>query len=287
MTGYGSSESLEPAVGITVEIRSVNHRYLDVKITAPREYGPWEAEIRRAVASTVGRGRVEVYVGRTAGAGKSNVALRRDVAAAWVKAWKRLKKDFSLSGEVELSLFQGRDDIFRAGDQKRYAKAEIRVVKRLLARALESHHREREREGAHLKRDMEKRLRALSAVRSRIRRRMAGQSRRLRVRLEEKVKDLTGSAVVDRSRLVQETAMLAERADVSEELVRLESHMESLAQLVADGNEVGKRIDFLLQEVNRELNTIASKAGDLDVTRLVVDGKAEVEKLREQVQNVE
>lgn len=287
MTGYGAADGQATRVGLAVEVKSVNQRYLDIKISAPREYGPWESDFRRLVQKHVGRGRVEVYVARNAAPQSGAIVVRTEVAAAWVKAWKKLKKDFSLTGDVDLSLLQGRNDIFQHTGKNSRPEPEVKVVKRLLARALQVHAQERDREGAHLGRDMAARLKALVSLHVRMKRRTAGQAGRLKKRLEERVRALAGREGVDRGRIVQETALMAEKADVSEELVRLESHLGALSKLISVKGPVGKRMDFLFQEVNRELNTIASKSGDLEVTRLVVDGKAEVEKLREQVQNIE
>jgi uncharacterized protein (TIGR00255 family) len=157
----------------------------------------------------------------------------------------------------------------------------------LLDRALAAHARERAREGKHLAHDMHARVKALASVAAKLKVRAKAFIPKLRERLESRMQDVLGKDGVDAARLAQEAALLADRADVTEELVRLASHLESLDALIADKAPVGKRIDFLLQEVQRELNTVGSKANDLDATRLVLEGKAEVEKLREQVQNVE
>ena len=286
MTGFGSAEARTGATQLTVEVRSVNHRNLDVKISAPREYARWESELRRAVAAVVTRGRVEVYVSRGAAAGSRAVSLQRDVAAAYIRAWKELKREFKLAGEVELGLLQTRSDLFQPRDDRADVEAEIETTSRLLSRALAAHAREREREGAHLKRDMQSRVRVLHGIARKLDKRVGSLSARLRERLEKRLSDLIGRDI-DPARLAQEVALLVERSDVTEELVRLASHLDSMGELLSENDPVGKRIDFLLQEIQREINTIGSKASDLDTTRLVLEGKAEVEKMREQVQNVE
>jgi uncharacterized protein (TIGR00255 family) len=287
MTGYGAAQARAGQVLLSVELRSVNHRNLDLKLSAPREYARWEADLRRMVAAEIERGRVELYVARQATPGARGITLQKDVAAAYIRAWRELKRDFHLQGDVDLGLLQGRAELFQPRAEPVDLAAEIDAVRRLLARALSAHCRDRSREGHHLERDMRERVRRLAAVAKGLRLRVKTIAPRLRERLEARMQDVLGKNGLDPARLAQEVAMLAERADVTEELVRLTSHLESLAALIAHTQPVGKRIDFLLQEVQRELNTIGSKAGDLETTRLVLEGKAEVEKLREQVQNVE
>jgi uncharacterized protein (TIGR00255 family) len=287
MTGYGAAQARLGDVQISVEIRSVNHRNLDLKVSVPREYARWEAELRRAVSGAIDRGRVEVYVSRAAASAARSVALQKDVAAAYVRAWRELKREFSLAGEVDLSLLQGRTELFQPRGDVVDAEAEVECAKRLIAKALMAHARERAREGKHLARDMHERVRALGAVARGLQARTRDIAPKMRERLHARMTELLGKEGVDPARLAQEAALLAERSDVTEELVRLQAHLASLAELLADRAPVGKRIDFLLQEVHRELNTVGSKSNDLEATRLVLDGKAEVEKLREQVQNVE
>ncbi len=287
MTGYGSADGPAGRANLFIEVRSVNQRFLDVKLSAPREYGPWEAELRRRVGAAVSRGRVDVYVGRQSGTRKAIVKVDREAAAAWIGAWRKLKREFGLEGELDLSLLQGRSEIFHTTERTRPLAAELRQLKGLLDEALADHSRQREREGAHLCRDMKRSLRALRTITGKTARRVSGHAARRRRRLETRVRELVGKDGIDRSRLVQEAAVLADRADVNEEIVRLGSHIEALEDLLVGAGPAGKRIDFVLQEVNRELNTVASKADDLAVTNLMVDAKAEVERLREQAQNLE
>ncbi len=287
MTGYGAASAAVEGIRLTVEIRSVNHRHLDVKVSAPREYAPWEADIRRFVAGRVGRGRVEVSLTRIADRGPARVTVRKDVAERYVRALRELKRSFSLEGHVDLPLVAFRHDVFEIVERKSDRRIERSLLDRTLEKALAAHARERRREGAHLRRDMDRRVRALK----RLRREMAKVARRigprLRARMQSRLENVLGTDGVDPSRLVQEVAIQADRADVTEELVRLESHLLSLGDLLKESAAVGKRIEFLVQEIHREINTIGSKAGDLELTRLVLDAKAELEKLREQVQNVE
>lgn len=287
MTGYGAASGHVGQCRLTVEVRSVNQRFLDLKINAPREYGAHEAEWRRAISGAIERGRVEVYIGRVAPPRSAGVALQREVAAGYVKAWKQLKREFGLSGELDLSLFASRSEIFASIESNADVAGEVAEIQRLLEKALAAHAREREREGAFLKKDLQARLKHLRAIARSLKTAAAAVAPRLQARLQKRLGDLLAGTAIEPSRFVQETAILADRSDVTEELVRLESHLGALEGLLRSTDPLAKRVDFVLQEVNRELNTIGSKASDLDVTNLVVDGKAELEKLREQIQNVE
>jgi uncharacterized protein (TIGR00255 family) len=287
MTGYGAAAGHAGSCRLTVEVRSVNQRFLDLKLNVPREYGPFEGELRRVISTAIERGRVEVHVSRTLPPRSAGLALQKDVAAAYVKGWKQLQKEFGLKGSLDLSLFASRGDLFAAAEPAADVAAEVAEVEKLLAKALAAHRKEREREGAHLRRDMTERIRRLRATLKSLEKAAAAVAPRLKAKLEKRLAELLGGSAMDPARLVQETAVLADRCDVTEELVRLGSHIAALDDLVRSDEPVAKRIDFVLQEVNRELNTIGSKASDLEVTNLVVGGKADVEKIREQTQNVE
>jgi len=287
MTGFGAASGHVGQCRLTVEVRSVNQRFLDLKINAPREYGAHESEWRRTVSGAIERGRVEVYVGRVAPPRSAGVALQKEVAAGYVKAWKQLQREFGLAGEIDLALFATRSEVFASVESLADVAAEAAEVQRLLDKALAAHAKEREREGAFLKRDMQARLKRLRAVTASLKTAAAAVVPRLQARLQKRLGELLGGGAIEPARMLQEIALLADRSDVTEELVRLESHLAALEGLLRSSEPLAKRVDFVLQEVNRELNTIGSKASALDVTNLVVDGKAELEKLREQIQNVE
>jgi len=287
MTGFGAARARCGEIQLSVEVRSVNQRHLDIKLAVPREYVRWEADLRRLVAAEVGRGRVEVFVNRSVGVGAREVVVQRDVAAAYVAAWRKLQREFGLAGEVDLALLQGRGEIFQWADKGVDVSQELPTLTKLLDKALAAHARARKKEGAHLRRDMEARVRNLGSLVREIARRTKKIAPEIKQRLESRIELLLDGRPLDSSRLAQEVAILSDRGDVTEELVRLRSHLSSLKSLLAEPGQIGKRIDFLLQELNREFNTIGSKSGDLEVTNRVIDGKAEVEKLREQVQNVE
>src|SRR5213080_4497278 len=274
MTGYGAGAAEAPGARVTVEIRGVNQRVLDAKVAVPREYAAWETEIREGVRKTAQRGRVEVTVLRTPIPGKRRyrVTVQPALARAYVGAARKLVRTLRLAGSPSLG------DVLRLPGLFEVSEAPPDLGRE---RA------ERRREGAHLERDMRRRTTQLRALMARIRRRLPQALAALRRQVEERLVRLVGGSELDPSRIAHEVAMLAERGDITEELVRLESHLAALAAALGERGPVGKRIDFLVQEVHRELNTTGAKAGDLAITDLVLAAKGELEKLREQVQNVE
>ena len=290
MTGFGAATMRLGARSrgtVSIEIKSVNQRFLDLKLSLPKEYAAWESEVRKLVQERVGRGRVEIYVGRTvAGDDRPRVEVDEDLARAYVDQWRRLKRRLRLAGEVDLSLLKGIPDLYRAREATAVPEGERAVLVRALSRVLQELDASRLREGKHLADDMRARIRALDKLASGMAERAEASRHDTRRRIEERMRELVAGKF-DEGRILQEAAFLAERSDVTEEVVRLKSHLGALRDLLDSEETVGKRIDFLLQEVQREVNTVASKSSDLELTHLAVDAKGEVEKIREQVQNVE
>src|SRR5439155_826006 len=213
------------------------------------------------------------------------VVVRAELARAYVAAARRLGRRLGLEGDVALVDVLRLPDVFEVSEEPPELRRELPALRRALARALGAFDRERRREGGHLRRDMLGRAAALRRATAAIRRRLPHALAALRNQVEERLVRLVGGAELDRGRVAQEVAMLAERSDVTEEVVRLEGHLGALARALGERGPVGKRIEFLLQEIQRELNTTGAKAGDREITDLVLGAKAEVEKLREQVQN--
>jgi uncharacterized protein (TIGR00255 family) len=289
MTGYGAGTADAPTARISVEVRSVNQRFLDVKVNGPREYGSWERELRDRVRAVAQRGRVEVTIARAAVPARRRytVAVRLELARAYVTAARRLAKDLSLGGALAVGDVLRLPDLFEVSEHPPDVRGELPAVRRALARALRAFDGERRREGTNLQRDMQRRVAAVAGAARRIQARLPHALAALRRQAEERLGRMPGAADVDPSRVAQEAAVLADRVDVTEEIVRLSSHLPALAAALRQRGPTGKRIEFLLQEIHRELNTTGSKAGDMVIAELVLGAKAEVEKLREQVQNVE
>ena len=289
MTGYGAGTAEAPTARITVEVRSLNQRFLDVRVTAPREFAAFEREVRDRVRAAAERGRVEVTITRSAQAARRRYAVtaRLELARAYVAAARDLARRLRLEGVVSVADVLRLPDIFEVREVPPETRGEHAALGRALVLALRAFDAERRREGAHLQRDMRQRAVHLKRLTTDVRRRLPTALAALRQQVEERLVRLVGAADLDRARVAQEVAALAERSDVTEELVRLEAHLAALAAALGSPGAVGKRIEFLLQEIQRELNTTSAKAGDPRIVDLALVAKGEVERLREQVQNVE
>jgi uncharacterized protein (TIGR00255 family) len=289
MTGYGAATADAPTARIGVEIRGVNQRFLDVKVALPREYAAWEGEIRDTVRTAAERGRVDVAVIRTPVAARRRyrVGVREELARGYVAAARQLGRRLGVSGDVTIGDVLRLPDLFETNEETPALARERPALRRALAGALRAFDRERRREGAALQRELLERTATLRRLTTDIRARLPAVREAFDAKVRERVGRLTGTPDLEPQRLTQEIVSLAERGDVTEELVRLDSHLVALGSTLRAAGAIGKRVEFLLQEVQRELNTTGSKAADLVVNGLVVDGKSEVEKLREQVQNIE
>jgi uncharacterized protein (TIGR00255 family) len=288
MTGFGQAAWQGEGCKITVEIRSVNQRFLETRFNMPHEYLPWEGGLRQLVQGAVARGKVDVNISR-AGALASDFAVEVNtpLARAYVDGWRQLQVALGLGGEVDLSFLLGRPDLVRIVERRAAPANELRRVQRVLQRAVRVFDREREREGRVLARDMRQRIEHLRELARHMRARVAAAAPETAKRLGQRVQAVLDGGAVDEERLAQEVAFVLSRSDVTEELVRLQSHLDALRALCGSREPVGKRLDFLLQEVHREVNTIASKSNDLKLTDLSLEARGEIEKLREQAQNVE
>jgi uncharacterized protein (TIGR00255 family) len=288
MTGYGQASWHGGGRRLTVEVRAVNQRFLDVRVTLPRDCQRWEDELRALVQQHVERGKVDVSVNRTGSApGAFDVEVNEALARATIEGWQRLQRRLRLPGTIDVGFLLGRGEFVRVVERRDLGPTDLPRVRALLVAALRRFNRERAREGRALARDMRGRTARLRRIAGVLRQRARALKPEFARRLAERMQTLLADAAVDRDRLLHEAALLAERADVTEELVRLDSHLGRLAELLRQDAAVGKPIDFLLQELHREINTIASKSNALAVTDLTLEARAEIEKLREQAQNVE
>ena len=275
MTGFGQAILQDRRVKISVLIRSVNHRHADVHLRVPKLHLSLEDELREQTRTEIHRGRVDVYVDRTPVKGRGyRLEVDDSLMEQYYQALQRIKKQFQLQGEIDLRLVPRLPDLFQFKEPDHVEGSEKRLVLRALGVALRSLTRSREREGRNLKRDM-------LAEATRLR----GATRRLSRCAGSIDKRLQEQGVA--ANPAGEAGSGTFKGSINEEVVRLGSHVEMLSGLLRDHGPVGKKIDFLLQEVQRELTTIGAKAPQLEVVRLVLGGKESVEKVREQVQNVE
>ena len=288
MTGFGQAAWQGEGCKITAEVRSVNQRFLETRFNMPREYMQWEGELRQQVQAAVARGKVDVNISRSgASASDFAVEVNTPLARAYVDAWRQLQVALGLGGEVDLQSLLGRPDLVRIVERRAEPANELHRVQHVLRQALRAFDREREREGRVLARDMRQRVERLRRLARHMRARVSAAAPETAKRLRQRLQGLLEGSVVNEERLAQEVAFVLSRSDVTEELVRFESHLDALRASSSNREPVGKRMDFLLQEVHREVNTIASKSNDLQLTDFSLEARSEIEKLREQAQNVE
>ncbi len=288
MTGYGSARLESGAWRWTAEIRSVNHRFLELRINLPRDLARYEAELRKLVQAEAQRGKVDVSL-NVSGRAQSAVQVQVNLplARAYVAAWRQLQRELGVPGEVDLGMLVERSDLLSLSETPRESEEDAWALREVLGRALRAWNRERAREGRVLQRDIHQRVARLATLQRQIAACVRKLKPVLRERLRKRVAALLDDRALDEQRLLQEVVLIAERSDVTEELVRLQSHLAACRTLLREKGPVGKRLEFLLQELHREFNTVASKSSDLTVTQLTIEARSEIEKLKEQVQNVE
>ena len=267
----------------------MNSRFLELKIALPREYQALEPDLRKKVGEWQERGRVDITIRRDAVDQRArSVEVDLPLARDTVRAWTRLQKELGLSGEIDLALLRRTTpDVVRLREGTVPAKSEEAALRKALDRALKAHDRERRREGAHLAGDMRGRLQALDVLRRRLRDIAAEMRPIFQARMEKRLRKVLGQQAPEPERLVPEVAIVLDKADVSEEMTRLDAHLQAFRSLLREKAASGKRMEFLLQEILREVNTTGSKANHLPLTQCVLEAKAELEKLREQAANVE
>jgi len=288
MTGYGRGEVSDGFRRVVVEARSVNHRFSEVVIRMPKELSPLEERIRNQVQAKVSRGRVDVLITREdARGGRRKVEVDSDLAVSYYEGLKKLQQILGLRSPARLELVARLPDVFILTEVPEDLEEVWRDLSPAVERALEDLLAMREREGQRLRDDLLERLRVIEAQTSAIEARAPQVVEEYRRRLSERVREILPGVAVDEGRLATEVVLFAERSNVTEELVRLNSHLAQMRESLGQSEAVGRRLDFLLQEMNREINTIGSKAGDGEIARAVIDVKSELEKIREQVQNIE
>jgi uncharacterized protein (TIGR00255 family) len=293
MTGYAQAQVAENGVGLRVSVRSVNHRFLDLHLRVPEGLEPLEPRIRQIVRERVRRGHLDVTL-RYELAGPAAVTVNQEVAAAYLRSIEDLRKQFGVKTEPDMASILRLPGVIgssAASPDEEIVRLES-VVARCLTEALDKLDQMREQEASALRDDMTGRLTSIASQAARVETLAERARPAFARRLELRLKELLGEAPIDPARLAQEAAVAAERSDVSEELARLGSHVQQFESLLVSGSDAGKKLDFLLQEMQREANTLLSKtpgneAESLEITQLALEIKSEIEKLREQVQNIE
>ena len=291
MTGYGRGEATLNGRKITVEVRSVNNRYLDCGVKMPRAYIFAEEAIKTRVGQTISRGKVDVFINIAQLGGEAlSVTVNKELAKSYIEAmWtlyelgagQKVRMDYYAT---DLARFP---DVLTVEKQEEDLEAVVADICAVLDMALEDFDRMRTREGEKLKADILGRAGIIEEYTAKVEERSPQTVAEYRARLEARMQEVLQNTQIEESRLLTEAAIFADKVAVDEETVRLRSHLEQLRDMLGKGGATGRKLDFLIQEFNRETNTIGSKCNDIEISRMVVDMKAEIEKIREQVQNIE
>lgn len=288
MTGYGRCERIIGTKKITAELKSVNHRFSDYNIKVPRQYGFLEDRVRQFISKEVARGKIDVYVSlESCGEADKTVTVNKELAGNYVEILRDLCETFSLKDDISVSTIASFTDIFRA-EPKRDDEEEIwAAVSEVLTDAVSSFISMRAREGERIERDLRERVTYMKSLANEIDKLSPMAVEAYKAKLYQKIKEVIDEREPDDTRILTEVAIFADKVAVNEETVRLASHYDEFFSILDSNEPAGRKLDFLIQEINREVNTIGSKASDLEIAKLVVTLKGEIEKLREQIQNIE
>jgi uncharacterized protein (TIGR00255 family) len=288
MTGYGRVEAICDGRNIVVEAKSVNHRFLEIALRMPAALYPLEMEYKKKIGERFKRGRIDVSIRLEGdGAEPSKVNLNLEIARDYFDVLTRLKNEFNLQEPIGLKTFISFRDIFTPPVETQLNGDFLNSVEKTLQEALSMLVNMRQDEGIALFSDMQMRLQTIGETMGTIRSRAPQVVMEYQKRLSDRIKELSVGFELDAARLAQEVAIMADRCDITEEIVRMQSHIGQFEALLQSDEAEGRKIDFLLQEMNREINTIGSKSNDVEIARQVIEAKSELGKLREQAQNIE
>lgn len=288
MTGFGRGETNSEKLKINIEIKSVNHRYCEIVPHMPRSMNVFEDRIKRVIQKKISRGRVDLYINVVKyGTDRVTVKVDEHLAASYLLSVKELKDKMTLAGEVTVKELLQLPGVFSLEESEEDAEQWWPELEATLQQALAGLMDMRVKEGELLASDIKERIGRIAGFVNEIEQRSPVVVDEYRARLSQRLHDLLESGTMDPSRLDAEVVLLAERSSITEEIVRLKSHLRQLKDCLDLGTPVGRKLDFILQELNREINTIASKSSDLAINSVAVEVKSELEKIREQVQNIE
>lgn len=288
MTGFGRCEVAENSRKITVEMKAVNHRYLDVNIKMPKTLNFFESAIRSELKNYIARGKVDIFITyEDLSENTSTVRYNREVAQEYLTYLQQMAEDFGLDNDIRVSSLSKYPEVFTMEENGVDEEALWKNLQKAVNGAAEMFVETRIAEGERLKDDLVGKLDGMLRLVDFIAERSPQIIAEYRRKLEEKVKELLGDATVDESRLLTEVTIFADKVCVDEEIVRLRSHVETTKNTLLEGGSIGRKLDFIAQEMNREANTILSKANDLEISNCAIELKTEIEKVREQIQNIE
>jgi len=288
MTGFGRAEGETTLGKVFVESRSVNHRYCDINVKLPRRLAPFETRIKELVRSHVSRGRIDISVKVDAmGEERAQLSVDFHLAEQYYRALQSLKERLRLKDKITLGLLAGAKDLITAKEEPTDLEPYWQEIVPILKRSFQDMDEMKRSEGEALAKDLHQRLQRIAQQLEGIKGQYSSRLDAYQNRLAERLRSLLGGVEVDSFRFQQEIAILAERTDITEEIVRAESHLGQFLTLLEANEPVGRKMDFLLQEINREVNTVSSKANDAEISQRAIEIKGELEKIREQVQNLE
>ena len=288
MTGYGRGQQIIDGREITVEIKSVNHRYFEFSARVPRAYGYLEEKLKSFIQSKVSRGKVDVGVTIFNIEGKdAQIEVNQSIAVGYIDALRKANETIGLNDDLSLSQLIRLPDIFNVVKTTEDEEVIWNLVKSVAEEALNNFVTMRETEGQKMKDDIKSRLAYISELVGKVEERSPMVTEAYRERLYNKISEILNDKKIDEQRILTEAAIFSEKTAVDEETVRLKSHIQQFTTLLDSTEAVGRKLDFLIQEFNRESNTIGSKAQDVEITKIVVELKSEIEKIREQIQNIE
>lgn len=288
MTGFGRGENLQDGKEFTVEIKTVNHRYSDIFIKMPRQIGFLEDKVRELVGKAISRGKIDVYITYNNYSDDARVVtLDEGLAKTYISATESLRDKFSLKDDITVSLISRYPDVLKVEQAQEDEELLWSALKAAVINALDALVKMREIEGEGLKYVLLERADYIDSIVAEIAKRAPEVPKEYKLKLAARIKELLDQQTIDENRLATEVALFADRCSIDEELVRLASHIGQLRETLSIDQPVGRKLDFLVQEMNREINTIGSKANDLSITKNVVEVKSEIEKIREQIQNIE
>ena len=288
MTGYGRFEGVIDGRNVIFEIRSVNHRFLELQCRTPRGCGFIEETIKKLVSEYVTRGKTDVYVSIEADDNlAAEVTLNRSLAEGYIKALRELRDSYGLSDDISVSTVARYNDLFTVRKAPENEEVLCAITEKAGRIALESFVAMREKEGEKLRADVLSRCDKIISIVEQIEARSPELVKEYRERLYSRLSEVLGDTTIDPQRILTEAAIFADKTAVDEETVRLRRHIDQLRTMLSGNEAVGRKIDFIVQEMNREANTTGSKVSDAELAHKVVDIKAEIEKIREQIQNIE
>ncbi|MBR5817544.1 MAG: YicC family protein [Clostridia bacterium] len=288
MTGYGRATLLAEGMELTFEMKSVNNRYLDVSARLPRAFGYLEEKIKKEIATHTTRGKVDVYLNiNILEDNLTEVTVNYPLFESYLKAFREVQERYSLRDDIAVSAITKLPDVVGTRSEERDEEKMSSLLSEVMREALSAYNNMREVEGEKLYADLTSKLDRIEEIRAEISRLSPESVKAYEARLRSRIEELLGNTTIEESRILTEVAIFADKVAVDEEITRLGSHISQFRSIMRGNAPAGRKLDFLTQELNREVNTIGSKCSEIEITRLVVEAKSEIEKIREQIQNIE